>query len=138
MKYGKLILEKKEYVFLKRILNLTGYSKDIETKKSLQKLSHELLEADIVDLEAMPNDVIRFNSIVTVEQGNWQKTIQIVIPQNKDFKQNKISILTPMGSALFGYAEGDYITWEFPNGTKELKIVTVEQEYNYSGLDIVI
>ncbi|PNW28291.1 GreA/GreB family elongation factor [Formosa algae] len=121
MKYGQLILEKKEYVFLKRILNLTGYSKDIETKKSLQKLNHELLEAAIIDHENMPLDVIRFNSIVTVEQGQWQKTIQIVIPQNKDLKQNKISILTPMGSALFGYALGDCITWEFPNGIKELK-----------------
>ncbi|WP_159023264.1 GreA/GreB family elongation factor [Formosa sp. L2A11] len=138
MKYGQLILEKKEYVFLKRILNLSGYSKDIETRKSIQKLNTELLEADIIDMENMPDDVIRFNSIVTVSQGEWQKTIQVVIPQNKDLKQNKISILTPMGSALFGYAIGDCVTWEFPNGTKELKIVAVEQEYNYSGLDIVI
>ncbi|MDW5288493.1 GreA/GreB family elongation factor [Formosa sp. PL04] len=138
MKYGHLILEKKEYVFLKRILNLSGYSKDIETKKSLQKLSHELLDAEIVDHEKMPEDVIRFNSLVTVEQGDWQKTIKVVIPQNKDFKQDKISILTPMGSALFGYAIGDTITWEFPNGTKELKIIAVEQEYSYRGLDIVI
>ena len=138
MKYGHLILEKKEYVFLKRVLNLSGYSKDIETKKSLQKLSLELLDAEIVDHENMPDDVVRFNSMVTVAQGDWQKTIKVVIPQNKDLSQNKISILTPMGSALFGYAVGDTITWEFPKGTKELKIVAVEQEFSYGGLNIVI
>ncbi|MHA7944189.1 GreA/GreB family elongation factor [Formosa sp. 3Alg 14/1] len=138
MKYGHLILEKKEYVFLKRVLNLSGYSRDKETRTSLQKLSNELVDAEIIDHELMPSDVIRFNSMVTVAQGDWQKTIKVVIPQNKDLSQNKISILTPMGSALFGYAIGDTITWEFPNGTKELKIINVEQEYNYRGLDIVI
>ncbi|CDF79230.1 transcription elongation factor, GreA/GreB famil y [Formosa agariphila KMM 3901] len=138
MKYGHLILEKKEYVFLKRILNLSGYSKDIETKKSLQKLSNELVDAEIVDNENMPDDVIRFNSMVTVSHGDWEKTIKVVIPQNKDLSLNKISILTPMGSALFGYAIGDIISWEFPGGTKQLKIIAVEQEFNYNGLDIVI
>ncbi|WP_066218313.1 GreA/GreB family elongation factor [Formosa haliotis] len=138
MKYGQLILEKKEFVYLKRILNLSGYSKDIETKKSLQKLTQELHDAEIVDHERMPEDVVRFNSHVTVAQDEWQKTIQVVVPQHKNFKENKISILTPMGSALIGYALGDSIIWEFPNGTKELRIVNVEQEHNYSGLDIVI
>ena len=66
MKYGSLILEKKEYVYLKRILNVSGYATDFEVQKSLLKLSKELKSAHIVDEEEMPNDVIRFNSKVTV------------------------------------------------------------------------
>jgi len=77
----------------------------------------------------MPNDIVRLNSIVTVQSGdNWEKTIQIVQPSDKDIKNNKISILTPIGAALFGYSVDDTIRWEFPTGTKELKVVKVVQQ----------
>ena len=71
MKYGNLILEKKEYVFLKRLLNVTGYYKDENTKVSLKKLSGELTSAIIYDHEEMPADVIRFNSVVKVDSKGF-------------------------------------------------------------------
>ncbi len=113
MKYGNLILEKKEYVFLKRLLNVTGYYKDQNTKDSLKKLSGELTTALIYDNEEMPEDVIRFNSMVTVKSGTWKTEFQLVIPTARDISVNKISILAPMGSAVMGYAEGDSVSWEF-------------------------
>jgi len=36
MKYGSLILEKKEYVYLKRILNGSSYAGDLTIQSSLQ------------------------------------------------------------------------------------------------------
>ncbi|GEQ86301.1 prokaryotic transcription elongation factor, GreA/GreB domain protein [Patiriisocius marinistellae] len=131
MKYGSLILEKKEYVYLKRILNISGYAEDFETQKSLQRLSDELKSAQIVNEEDLPKDIIRFNSKVMVySEDGWEKTIQLVIPSNKNALLDKISILTPIGAALFGYAEGDIIEWDFPSGKQELKIVTVVQTEN--------
>ena len=128
MKYGSLILEKKEYVYIKRILNISGYSGDHEIQKSLTKFSEELKTAHILDEEEMPDDVVRINSFVTVQSGNdWEKTLQIVQPSEKDMKNNKISILTPMGAALFGYSTDDLISWHFPTGIKELKITEVAQ-----------
>jgi len=129
MKYGSLILEKKEYVYIKRILNISGYAEDFETQKSLQRLSKELKNALIVNEADMPEDVIRFNSRIMVNsEKGWKKTIQLVIPPDRDAKQDKISILTPMGAALFGYSEGDAIEWDFPSGEQKLKIITVTQE----------
>jgi len=129
MKYGSLILEKKEYVYIKRILNISGYAEDFETQKSLQRLSKELKNALIVNEADMPEDVIRFNSRIMVNSENgWKKTIQLVIPPDRDAKQDKISILTPMGAALFGYSEGDAIEWDFPSGEQKLKIITVAQD----------
>jgi len=129
MKYGSLMLEKKEYVYIKRILNISGYVGNHEIQKSLIKFTEELKTAHIVDEEDMPNDIVRLNSIVTVQSGdNWEKTIQIVQPSDKDIKNNKISILTPIGAALFGYSVDDTIRWEFPTGTKELKVVKVVQQ----------
>ena len=102
-------------------------------------LSEELKTAHIVDEEDMPKDVIRFNSTVTVTFNNGvEKTLQLVIPMDKDFQNSRISVLTPMGSALIGYSEGDSIIWDFPNGTQQITISKVQQKETYSGIDIVI
>jgi regulator of nucleoside diphosphate kinase len=139
MKYGSLILEKKEYVYLKRILNISGYAEDVEIQNSLRRFSEELKNAEIVDDAEIPKDVIRFNSKIMVSSENgWERTIQLVIPSEKDFKQNKISILTPMGAALFGYSEGDSIVWDFPSGKQHLKIVAVTQDLTHKKIEIPI
>lgn len=129
MKYGSIMLEKKEYVYIKRILNISGYVGDHEIQKSLMKLTEEIKTAHVLDEAEFPLDVVRLNSIVTVTSGdNWEKTIQIVQPSEKDIKNNKVSILTPMGAALFGYSVNDIVSWDFPTGVKELKIIEVAQQ----------
>ncbi|MFC4689937.1 GreA/GreB family elongation factor [Dokdonia genika] len=139
MKYGSLILEKKEYVYLKRLLNISGYAEDFETQKSLQRLNDELKSAHIVDESEMPDDVIRFNSKITVVSNKgWQKTLQLVIPAEKDLKQDKISILTPMGSALMGYSESDIINWTLPSGMQELTIKEVKQDEQLEKIEVPI
>lgn len=139
MKYGSIILEKKEYVYIKRILNISGYSGDHEVQRSLAKFSEELKTAHILDEEEMPDDVVRLNSMVTVKSGtDWEKSIQIVQPSEKDLKTNKISILTPMGAALFGYSVKDVVRWDFPTGTKEIQIMEVTQMAQDKNLDVHI
>ncbi|RKS53394.1 regulator of nucleoside diphosphate kinase [Gillisia mitskevichiae] len=135
MKYGSLIIDKKEYVYLKRILNISGYAEDLQTKNSIQRLMGELKNAQIVNDSEMPIDVIRFNSkIMVYSENGWERSIQLVIPQDKDAKQDKISILTPMGAALFGYSEGDTIEWDFPSGKQVIKIVAVVQDENQNKI----
>lgn len=139
MKYGSLILEKKEYVYLKRILNISGYADDHEVQKSLFKLSEELKTATIADEEEVPKDVVRFNSIVTVKSDKgWERMLQIVIPQDKNLSLNKISVLAPMGAALLGYSKEDIVDWDFPGGKQKLEIVDVKREDTLKGLDVVI
>lgn len=139
MKYGSLILEKKEYVYLKRLLNISGYDGDHETQKCLTNLTEELKTAHIIDEEEMPSDIIRFNSMVTVAFDNGiEKSVQLVVPVDRDVKKNKISVLTPMGSALMGYSQGDSIEWDFPNGKHHITILQVIQEENVTGIDLVI
>jgi regulator of nucleoside diphosphate kinase len=139
MKYGNLMLEKREYVYLKRILNISGYTGDFETQKSLKRLLEELKTAQIVDNEELPKDIIRLNSKVSIESENgWSKTIQIVIPSDRDLKNDKISVLTPMGAALIGYAQSDAIIWDFPKGLQQLKIVAVEQDESYEAINVPI
>jgi regulator of nucleoside diphosphate kinase len=128
MKYGSIILEKKEYVILKRLINLSGNYKEDSRKNSVLRLQKELETAIISEENEIPNDVIRFNSFVTIETNDgWSNTFQLVSPTESNFADKKISVLTPMGSAVIGYAENDEIQWEFPGGVKTLKVVEVKQ-----------
>ncbi|WP_339840876.1 GreA/GreB family elongation factor [uncultured Maribacter sp.] len=139
MKYGNLVIEKKEYVLLKRFMNLSGYYKDDTLRKSVQKLVGEMESAIICDASEMYDDVIRFNTTVTiVSDGGWHKKFKLVMPMDSDIKNDKISILTPMGAAVMGYSEGDTLLWEFPSGEQKLTIEKVEQENEYINLNMVL
>mgnify|MGYP000347880173 CR=1 FL=1 len=60
MKYGSLVIEKKEYVLLKRLMNLSGYYKDETFRKSVEKLVHELKSAHIIDDDEMPDEMLDY------------------------------------------------------------------------------
>ena len=128
MKYGKLVVEKREFAMLHRLL-LQGPGKvDSIYSTSVEKLSQELKSAKTVDEAEMPEEIVRFNSIVTISTPlNKDKTFQLVLPDKSNIAENRLSILSPMGLALFGYAEGDSVLWEFPSGVNKINILKVEQ-----------
>lgn len=128
MKYGKLILEKKEYVMIKRLLNLTKDYKDSTQKVSLTKFGKEIENAEILDHDMMPDDVVRINTEITIATNDgWQYTFQVVPPAESNNSQKKISLLMPMGAAVLGYAKNDRISWTFPGGDKDIVILEIKQ-----------
>jgi regulator of nucleoside diphosphate kinase len=128
MKYEEIIIEKREYELLKQIISNAIHNKDKTYKASIEKLTNELKSATIVNDKFMPTEIVRFNSIVTIETPfSDTKRYQIVTPEKSDIAQNKLSILAPMGLALFGYAISDEIMWQFPTGIHAIKILDVEQ-----------
>ena len=139
MKHGSLVLEKKEYVYIKSLLNVSEHTEEGKVQTSLDKFAEELKSAKILDEEKMLDDVVRLNTVITIASGNvWKKTIQIVKPIEKDLKNNKVSILTPIGIALFGYALNDIVHWNLPGGNKEVKILKVIQDNGKESLSTLI
>jgi len=139
MKYTTLLIEKKEYILLKRLLNVSGFTNENLIGKSVHNLLNELESAKIMDQEEMPSDVVRFNSTITVTSAQgWEKTFTLVLPKQSNVKEDKISILTPMGAAVIGYAEGDQIAWEFPSGKQRFSIKKVAQADEAINLNISI
>lgn len=128
MKYEEIIIEKREYELLKQIISNAEHNTDKTYKASIEKLTNELKSARIVDNEYMPVEIVRFNSTVTVQMPfGGPKSFQIVTPEKSDISKNKLSILAPMGLALFGYAISDEIMWQFPSGINAITILDVEQ-----------
>ncbi|ETN96485.1 regulator of nucleoside diphosphate kinase [Zhouia amylolytica] len=139
MKYEGIVIEKKEFVILKRLLNTAGYGQEDARGKSIYRLKQELTTALVYSEEFMPEDVIRFNSVITVASTDgWQKQFTLVMPSDGDFKTNKVSILTPMGAAVIGYAKGDIIDWEFPGGSKQITITEVKQPSGFIDANIIL
>lgn len=139
MKYGSLIIEKKEYVLLKRILNISSYAKDFDTQRAIKCLNDNLKNAQILDEEDVPKDVIRFNSNILVEfNENLNKHLHLVIPANKNIKENKISVITPLGALLFGCGEGDVLHEKLGSGIQHLQIKKVIQDNMQGKIDVVI
>ncbi|EAP87047.1 GreA/GreB family elongation factor [Croceibacter atlanticus] len=139
MKYGSLIIEKKEYVLLKRILNISSYAKDFDTQRAIKCLNDNLKNAQILDEEDVPTDVIRFNSNILVEfNENLKKHLHLVIPASKNIKEDKISVITPLGALLFGCAEGDVLHEKLGSGIQHLQIKKVIQDNMQGKIDLVI
>lgn len=125
MKYSWLILDIREYEIIKELIQPISESANL-MNSCISRLKEELKTAKfIADTEAFPQDVIRLNSIVDVNTPFGVMKIQLVLPEYSNSEQKRISILTPMGSALIGYAETDKIMWEFPNGIQEVEILKV-------------
>lgn len=123
-----LMLEKKEYVLLKRFLNLYGYHTGKTLGSSIEKLIGALESAVIHDEADMPKDVVRFHSMVTIgQEGGWQKRFQLVLPNNRNAGGDKISILSPLGTALIGNAKGAVLKWGIPIGERHVTITEVIQ-----------
>lgn len=127
MKYGQIIIEKKEFETLKRIISAIPNRLDDSYRISIEKFNEELRSAKRLGENEMPPDVVRFNSRVTIlDSSSREHSYQIVTPEQSDVSKSLISILAPMGLALFGYSLNDRVKWQFPGGTQILKITNIE------------
>jgi regulator of nucleoside diphosphate kinase len=94
------------------------------------ELANRLLEEiERADLRAeVPDDVVTLGSEVTFRHGDRAQTVRIVLPEDADIEQRRISVLTPVGAALLGMTVGQRIVWDMPNErTAVLEVVAVQQ-----------
>ena len=92
-------------------------------------LSYELNRAIIVENNELPEDSIRLNSRVRVRElvSNKELEFSIVMPAFANIKEQKISVLTPMGAAIIGLCKGEKVEWKMPAGMKKFEILDVTQ-----------
>lgn len=137
MKYGRLVLEKKDFVMIKRYQHLNHYVEDYAHKDALVNLEENMPDAMIYGLEDMPEDVVRMYSHVTVTyKSRWQETFQLVPPSENDVERNKISVQSTLGASVIGLSEGDCIKYGLPGDIMSLKIKKVVQSAEFIKVNI--
>ena len=74
-------------------------------------LEAEILDATVVADNNLPSDAVAMGSKVTFKRKSSNETtvVTLVYPQQSNLEFNKISILTPVGSALIGLRTGGEI-----------------------------
>jgi regulator of nucleoside diphosphate kinase len=117
---------------IKKILE--GMYKDCNTlDKSVQKLDNELNRALVVDPTKVPRDVITMNSRVLLHLNGEDLEVSLVYPEEADLSAMKLSIFSPIGTAILGYKEGNTIEWEVPSGTSSIHIKKILYQPEASG-----
>lgn len=108
-----------------RLLSALTENVSAQGNRQEMTLSYEIARAKILSNEKMPESIVRLNSKVKVKDLDSRREMEfsIVLPQFADVKQNKISVLTPMGSALIGLAAGNRIAWKMPAGIRNLEVL---------------
>jgi regulator of nucleoside diphosphate kinase len=96
-------------------------------------LLDEIERAELHDAQSMPPGSIRLNSRVAFidERTSELREVQLVLPLQANIAEGRISILTPMGAALYGLQAGQSIEWPDRQGnTRPIRIVRVQDPHN--------
>ncbi len=102
---------------------------------NIAQLEEELLKAEVVEPAGIPPDVVTMNSKVCLKDLDSGEELEytLVFPSEANLAAGRISILAPVGTAMFGYRAGDRISWAVPGGTRKLKIKKVLYQPEAAG-----
>lgn len=106
-----------------------------QKKDYLTLLEKELERAKVVDPRDIPGDVITMNSVVRIRdlESGEETTYTLVFPADARIEENRISVLSAIGTALIGYRVGDTIEWKVPSGLKRLNVEGIIYQPEASG-----
>jgi transcription elongation factor GreA len=84
-----------------------------------------LAELSIVNWGDIPKDCIGLGSRVVLYEDATESeiTYELVLPDDGDVAEGRISIASPIGKGLMGHRDGDEVIIRIPSGTKEYEIL---------------
>ena len=101
----------------------------------LKDLAGELDRARVVPRQDLPPTVVTMHSKVRVRDADTREiaTYTLVYPEEANADENRISVVSPIGTALLGYTEGATIVWPVPGGKRRLVIEKVLYQPEAAG-----
>lgn len=112
-----------------RQLNILAMAGLTHTPDQSDDLLYELERARVVDDTDIPGDIVRMGSTVLYRtDAGQEQRVTLVYPVDADIAQGRISVLTPVGTALIGLRVGQSITWrDRAHKRHMLTVLAVEQ-----------
>ncbi len=101
---------------------------DNSSVPNIEALRDELSQAIVVRSENIPPDVVTMNSKIRFRDMDTgeESEMTLVYPGSANVEKNQISIMAPVGSAVFGLSVNDEIEWPMPSNKKRaLKIISI-------------
>ncbi len=97
------------------------------TEGRLAELGDLISRAEVIDTTKLSGDVVRFGATVLLADEDTEKeaTYQIVGSHESDINSGRLSVTSPLASALIGKSLGDSVEVATPRGLKSYEIVKV-------------
>ncbi|HLW71279.1 MAG TPA: GreA/GreB family elongation factor [Candidatus Binataceae bacterium] len=98
----------------------------------LNNLEARIAELSMINLDSIPRQTVGLGSKVELEDldGGTRNEYEIVVPEEVDGAQNRISLSSPLGKALIGKGPDDDIEVQTPRGKRSylvVKLVTIHE-----------
>lgn len=134
MKQRKIYITEKDRERLDELLMATNHSANRD-RNDLSSLQNELQRATIVNPDQMPDTVVTMNTRLVFQDldDNSKMAVTLVFPSEADIDHGKISVFSPIGTALLGYKKGDIIEWAVPDGKRRVRIEEVLYQPEAAG-----
>ena len=90
----------------------------------IREMESKLANAEVIDPQNLDSDTIVFGATVVMEDldSGEEVRMQIVGPDEADYKQGKISVHAPLARALIGKEVDDEVVVNAPGGTRTYEI----------------
>ncbi len=94
----------------------------------IAELEDKLSRAEIIDVSKLSGKTVKFGASVVLadEDSGAEVKYQIVGADEANLEQGRISIISPLGRALIGKAQGDSVEVTTPRGSKSYEILKVK------------
>jgi len=90
-------------------------------------LRKRLADISMIDISRLPTDRAAYGSTLVLYDldSSEEVTYKLVMAEDSDINQNKISTTSPIGRGLMGKREGDEVDITTPNGKRRFEVVRV-------------
>ncbi len=91
------------------------------------ELGYKIGNAKVIDPDSVGKDVVRFASRVLLENLDSEEQVEYMIvgADEADIRNGKISVSSPLGSALIGKVPGDEAVLQAPGGKRVYEIIDI-------------
>ena len=91
------------------------------------ELGYKIGNAKVIDPASVGKEVVRFASRVLLENLDSEERVEYMIvgADEADIRNGKISVSSPLGSALIGKVPGDEAVLQAPGGKREYEIIDI-------------
>ncbi len=129
-----LVTERDVEAIEKRIGMLTG-GMDEESWESVRRLHEELSHARVLHDGEVPDDIVTMNTSVMLEdvETGRQRLCTLVYPGFIEGGADRVSVLSPMGTALLGARVGDMLEYEGAAGPERARIADIVYQPEAAG-----
>jgi transcription elongation factor GreA len=101
----------------------------------IANLRKRLADISMIDVSRLPNDRAAYGSTLVLYDldSSEEVTYKLVMAEDSDFVQNKISTTSPIGRGLMGKREGDEVDITTPSGKRRFEVVRLTTIHDDGG-----